>query len=266
MIKFIYLVFGTKPTYQAELRYSISTLLAEMPEAAGNVTVYTDRPSLYIADNRYVKAVDIAPLLAEMTNGGEYVFRAKPWAVLHALRAHGCPCVFLDTDTFVKRGFARALKSQLQSGAVMDRYVRRHPFPECTGFETILPSGKPFRYDPKTAVMYNSGVIGVRPSDAAAIEDAIAIIDAIRPLSYKRTHDQEQFAINEALRIHGVRIGVIHNTLNHYCSRWQKRYMHWRFERIADIAAAPIVPRRPRIKVNKAIGAVFKYTNKRLAK
>lgn len=258
MIKFIYLEVGSKKKYQTELRYSISTLLAEMTGAAGNIVVYTDDPSAYIADGQVITPIQIPGPVYEMGNGKTYFFRAKPSVLLHALRTFGCPCVFLDTDTFVKRGFSGALKRKLAAGAVMDRYLRRNPFPECVGFETTLPSGLTYRYDPKTAVMYNSGVIGVRPEHAAAIEDSIAIIDAIWPLSCARTHDQEQYAVNEALRIHGVRIGVIHRRLRHYCSRWQKGYMHWRFERMADVAPVPVVPRRPRILVNKPIGWCFK--------
>ncbi|MGO9545984.1 MAG: hypothetical protein ACLPPF_14485 [Rhodomicrobium sp.] len=261
MIKFIYLEFGSKKKYQTELRYSISTLLAEMPGAAGNIVVYTDCPAAYAADSPAIETCDVSQTMGEMTNHGPYHFRAKPCVVLHALRTYGCPCVFLDTDTYVRRGFARAIRSKLERGAVMDCYLRRHPFPENTGFETVLPSGIAYRYDPETAVMYNSGVIGVRPEHAAAIEDAIALIDGILPLSCKRTHDQEQFAVNEALRIHGFSIGTIHWTLKHYCSRWQKRYMHWRFERMADAGPVPVQPRRPRIFVNKPIGWCFKQAS-----
>ncbi len=263
MIKFIYLETGSKQKYQTELRYSISTLIAEMPEAAGNIILYTDKSSVYAADSHLLSTFAIPEGLDELPDGNKYFFRVKPGVVLLTLRTFGCPCVFLDTDTYVKRGFARALKSKLRRGAVMDRYLRRNPFPECAGLEITLPSGLTFRYDPDTSVMYNSGVIGVKPDHAAAIEDSIAIIDAIRPLTSKYK-DQEQYAINEALRIHGIAIGVIHRTLRHYCARWEKQYIHWRFERMADIAPVPIVPRRPRIAVNKAIGAVFKRTSKYL--
>lgn len=139
----------------------------------------------------------------------------------------------------------------------MDRYLRRNPFPELAGLEFPLPSGRTHRYDPKTSVMYNSGVIGVRPEHAPVIADSIAIIDAIRPLT-RRAKDHEQFAINEALRVHGVGIGVTHWVLKHYCSRSQKHYMNWRFERNAGCAPVPIVPSRPRITVNKPIGWCFK--------
>ncbi len=260
MIKFIYLQVGSDVNYQTEVRYSISTLLAEMPESAGNIIIYTDIPQAYAADSRSVVTCDVTSTIKEMTSGG-YFYRAKPCVVAHALRTNGCPCVFFDSDTFVKRGFARAVKAKLQRGAIMDTYLRRNPFPECTGFETVLPSGAVYRYDPATAVMYNSGVIGVGPGHLAVIEDSIAIIDAIRPLT-PRHRDQEQYAINEAFRLHGVRISTSDNVLKHYCSRWQKRYIHWRFARMADIAPTPVLPRRPRIAVNKPIGWCFKQASR----
>lgn len=261
MIKFIYLQTGSNPHYQTELRYSIATLLAEMPGAAGNIVIYTDTPHSYAADSRTVCTRDVSDTIEEMTNRGGYFYRAKPCVVAHALRTENCPCVFLDTDTFINRGFARALRRKLRRGAVMDMYLRRNPFPECAGVEMALPSGATYRYDPKIAVMYNSGVIGVAPEHLPAIEDSIAIIDAIRPLTL-RHKDQEQYAINEAFRLHGVRIGTINGVLKHYCSRWQKRYMHWRFAQIAGIAPSPISPRRPRIFVNKPIGWCFKQATR----
>ncbi len=261
MIKFIYLQVGSKPEYQTELRYSIATLLAEMPEAAGNIVVYTDTPAAYAADSQTVSTVDISSTLAEMTRQNWYFFRVKPCVVAHALRANDCTCVFLDTDTYFRPGFARSLKAKLKRGAVMDIFVRRNPYPECTGFETVLPSGTAYRYDPKTAVMYNSGVIGVGPEHLAAIEDSIAIIDAVRPLC-PRHKDHEQYAINEAFRLHGVPIVTIGGTVKHYWSRWQKHYMHWRLGRLADAAPTPIGPRRPRIYVNKPIGWCFKQATR----
>jgi len=263
MLKCIYFEVGSNPKYQTELRYSISTLLAEMPEAAGNIIIYTDSPSSYAGEVHIASTWDVTSTIEEMITGsyGKYFFRAKPYILLHALRSNQCPCVFLDTDTFIKRGFAKALRKKLLRGAVMDTYLRRNPFPECIGFESVLPSGVTYRYDPHTAVMYNSGVIGVRPEHAAAIEDSIAIIDAIRPLSL-RAKDQEQYAVNEALRLHGVHISTIDTSLKHYCSRWQKRYMHWRFSIAPDIAPNPMSARRPRIFVNKPIGWCFKQASR----
>lgn len=261
MIKFVYLQVGSNPKYRTELRYSIATLLADMPEAAGNIIIYTDSPLSYAADSHVVSTHDVTGTMEEMTNRGSYFFRAKPCVALHALRTNGCPCVFLDTDTFMNRGFARALKSKLSRGAVMDSYLRRNPFPECAGLQLVLPSGVRYSYDPKTAVMYNSGVIGVWPEHAAAIEDSIAIIDATRPLC-AGAKDQEQYAINTALSLHSIPISTIDSALKHYWSRWQKRYMHWRFSRVADIAPTPILPCRPQILVNKPIGWCYKQASK----
>lgn len=257
MMKFIYLDLLGSPAHKTELRYSVNTLLAEAPEAAGNIVIYTDAPEEYAPDAACVTAVDVSRDIDAMTNGRAYLFRAKPCVLLRALRGFDCPCVFLDTDTFVRRGFARSVKRKLAEGAVMDRFLRRRPFPECVGFAMTLPSGIAYRYDPETAVIYNSGVIGVRPEHAPAIGDAIALIDAIRPLSHERTHDQEQFAINAALLAHGLTIHAIHKELTHYCQRWAKRYMHVRFDGMPFVKA-PIHPMRPCIWLNPAIRETYK--------
>lgn len=231
--------------------------MAEIPEASGNITVFTDNTEPYLSDAHHITACDISPMIDDMTNSGDYFYRAKPCLLLHALREFKCPCVLLDTDTFVRRGFARALRRHLRRGAVMDKYLRRNPYPDCHGFETILPSGQIYRYDKNTAAMYNSGVIGVQPEHASAIANSIAIVDAIRPFT-KPAGDQEQFAINEALRLHGIEIGVMQGVLKHYCAVSQKRYMNWRFEKDAALCPVPIVPGRPRITVNKPIAWCFK--------
>lgn len=260
-MRFVYLDFGGKRRYRQELRYSASTLIAEIPEASGNIIVYTDAPEVY-ANERHVRAIDISGALPAMTNRGEYVFRAKPCVMLDALRTFSEPCVFLDTDTFAKPGFGRAINAKLARGAVMDRRLERNPFPECIGAEVALPSGKTWRYDDQ-AVMYNSGVIGARPEHAAAIEDAICIIDAIRPAS-RRTHVQEQFAVNAALQLHEIEISTTRRTLHHYCQHGQKWYMRWRLDYMGWDETTPITPLRPCISTNKPIGIAFKWVTRRL--
>lgn len=254
--KFIYLEFGGSVIRRRELRYSIRTLLAESPAARNNIVIYTDSPASYAADADLVEAVDLSPRLSKLLGG--YPYRAKPCLLLEALRAYGRPCILLDTDTFIRPGFERALKQKFERGAVMNAFVRRNPYPESVGFEADLPHSGVYRYEAAAALMYNSGLIALRPCYAPVLEDAIVLMDALQPLTAHLTHDQEQFAIGEALRVHGVYLDVLNVELVHYCPRWSKRYMAWRLGRMPELDS-PIAPARPCIALNKSIARGFKF-------
>lgn len=255
-LKFIYLEFGGDVMYRRELKYSASTLLAEIPEASANIVLYTDAPEAY-EHNPHVEVVDISARLPEIIK--TYMFRAKAWVLLETLRRYGRPCVFLDTDTFVRPGFAQALRQKMARGGVMNAFLRRNPFPSLAGFETTLPHAGAYRYDPAQALMYNSGLIAVQVEHAPIIEDALFLMDQVHPLTCDFAHDQEQFSINEAFRVHGVPLECIDVELVHYCSRWWKRYMRWRLQREPDLDGAPVAPAQPRIRVNKSIARLFKF-------
>jgi hypothetical protein len=257
--KYIYLEFGGISVARRELKYSINSLLAEVPDSASNIVIYTDTPATYAADAHIVETIDISAQLPGITQ--DYVFRAKPWALLHALRRYDRPCVFFDTDTFMRPGFARALKQKMARGAVMNSYLRRNPFPSLTGFEIELPHAGTYRYDPAQALMYNSGLIAAQAHHVPIIEDAMALMEGVLPPTRQIAHDQEQFAINEAFRIHGVPLDTIDIEFVHYCSRWWKKYMRWRLARMPHLDDAPIAAARPSITVNKSIARAFKFSS-----
>jgi hypothetical protein len=257
-IKFIYLAFGPKPSIALEFKYAVAALLAEFPQAAGDIAVFTDRPALYAGNDEIIEIIDISQDVAEITLQGRYHFRAKPHIVLRALRRFDCACVFMDADSFVEPGFARAIDAQMKRGeAVMNRYVRSDPYPQLAACAFELPSGKTYHYDPATALMYNSGMIAVQPRHAPALEDAIALIDQLWDWPV-RAHDIEQFALNETLRLHGFAIADNDRSFVHYHRHWRKRYMHWRLAQLPHLADSRIVARRPAIRLSRLRTRLFK--------
>src|SRR5271163_1591500 len=105
--QYVYLCFGKSPSVQRELRYSIETLLAEIGGDASRITIFTDRPQDFAG--RPETIVDISADLGEMTWGRSYTFRAKPIVLARALRLHQRACVLMDTDSFIRPGFERAV-------------------------------------------------------------------------------------------------------------------------------------------------------------
>jgi hypothetical protein len=257
-IKFIYLAFGPRPVIERELKYSIGALLAELPAAAGDVVVFTDRPDRYAGNEALFEIVDIAADIAEMTDGWKYPFRAKPCVLARALQTFDRPCVFMDADSFVERGFASSIVKQIEARqAVMNRYLRPNPFPELAGCSLELPSGRAYAYDPDFALMYNSGLIAVQPRHLPAIRDSIALIDRLWARS-RFARDIEQFAIAECLRLHGFAIAENAETFIHYWKYWKKRYMHWRLARLPHFANGRIVVQRPTIRLTRMRTDLFK--------
>ena len=104
--QFVYLCFGKSPSLRRELAYSVATLMAELGGDAERIAVFTDRPQDFAGWPQRI--VDISDRIAAMRWNGEvdFSFRAKPAALVEALRLFQRDCALLDTDTFVRAGFA----------------------------------------------------------------------------------------------------------------------------------------------------------------
>ena len=255
LLTFLQLEWGAKPAYRREVRYGLRSLLADLP--AARPVIYTDVPATY-ASEAAVRVVDITDHMPAWTNRASYHFRAKVCVLLHALHSFGGACVLMDTDSFVRPGFAAALHEALEHGAVMNFRTGHDPFPASAGFTVELPHAGLYRYDPADAPLFNSGLIAVTTTHVPALEDALVLMDALRPSTAHLRHDQEQFAVGEALRVHGVPIGENRTEFVHYCSTWSKQYMRWRFARMPGLETAPLVPARPHIVLRKSITRAYK--------
>ena len=217
----LYLAYGRSPATVRELRYSFETLLPEVGGDASRIVIYTDSPQAY---------ADIGAILVDASDilraafACEYRHRIKPMVLADALRRFARPCVMLDTDSFIRPGFAQTIAHALSKGAAMNFFVRRDPYPDFAPFETELPHLGRYRLDRGQAVMLNSGLIAANPAHLPLVEDAITLIDRLFDAGLRR-HDIEQFAIAETLRLGGVRIALIDDVFEHYCARWARRYM-----------------------------------------
>src|ERR1700733_12906272 len=106
MPTFLYIDYGPSAYIAMELRYSLSTLLAEYAGAPVQVIVYTDKPRAYEGLHECVRARDISQGLTAMTRDGALPHRVKACVLLDALKTHGDDCVLLDTDSYISPGFA----------------------------------------------------------------------------------------------------------------------------------------------------------------
>jgi hypothetical protein len=258
--QFVYLCFGKSPSLRRELAYSVATLMAELGGDAERIAVFTDRPQDFAGWPQRI--VDISNRIAAMKWNGEvdFSFRAKPAALVEALRLYQCDCALLDVDTFVRAGFAEAVEHALAAGAAMNAFVRSDPYPFFGPFETDLPHVGRYRFDSASAPMLNSGLVAARFEHLPVIEDAITLMDRLWAAKLYR-HDIEQFAIGECFRLAGVELALIDRELEHYCSHWAKRYMRRRLRRRLPSAVALPIAARPDIPLSKTRVRLFKGRN-----
>lgn len=261
MPTFLYIDYGPSPYIARELRYSLSTLLAEYSDGGARVVVYTDKPEAYGKLHESVHARDISREIRAMTRDGALPHRVKACVLLDALKSSDEDCVLLDTDSYILPGFADALMKALESGAAMDHFEQRDPYPAIAGFRAALPHAGAYAYDPVQSVMYNSGLVAARPSrHVAVIEDAIALIDAMLDQGH-RSFKIEQISFSESFRLHSVEVAEMRPLFQHYFRRSLKRYMHWRIDRwmkrAPDFAVA-----RPLVAPSHNTVRVFNWINR----
>ena len=261
MPTFLYIDYGPSPYIARELRYSLSTLLAEYRGRPVEIVVYTDKPHTYETWDERVRARDISADLSAMTRDGELPHRVKACVLLHALQSTEEDCVLLDTDSYILPGFADALAGALAAGAAMDAFEQHDPYPEIGGFRADLPHAGGYAYDAVSSVMYNSGLVAARPArHIAAMEDAIALIDAMLDRGY-RSFKIEQISFSESFRLHGAPVAEMRPLFQHYFRRSLKRYMHWRIDRwlkqAPDLEIGP-----PFIAHQRNAVRVFNYVNR----
>lgn len=253
--QYIYLCYGKSPSVMRELRYSIETLLPEIGGDSSRITIFTDEPRAF--DGGKERIVDIGPRLAQMTWGRTYMFRAKPVVLAEALRLHGRACVLLDTDSFIRRGFDAAVARALRSGAAMNSFVCKDPYPFFGPYETTLPHLGRYSLDREKSLMLNSGLVAARPEHLPLLDDALVLLDRLWAAGLIR-HDLEQFVVAEGFRLGGVPIQLIHREFEHYCPRWSKRYMRRQLRRYRRSPAEARGGARPSIPFSKTRVRLFK--------
>jgi hypothetical protein len=254
--QFVYLCFGKSPSVKRELAYSFSTLLAEIGGDCARVTIFTDRPQDFAGWG--ARIIDIADRLAAMRWVGDrdFYFRAKPATLVEALRLHQSACVMLDTDSFIRPGFAAVVEAALAAGAAMNSFVRADPYPFFGPFETDLPHLGRYRFD-HAAPMLNSGLVAARYEHLPIAEDALVLFDRLWAAKLIR-HDIEQFAVAECFRLAGVKVALIEREFEHYCQHWTKRYMRRLLRRQGPSPDAPPNAARPSIDPSKSRVRLFK--------
>ena len=240
---------------ELEIQYGISTLKNDV-SAPHRIVIYTDHPERYA--DAGVEIADMRGIAEPYFGDRGYVYRLKPCVLLHALRQYGGVCVFLDSDMFFYPGFTAAVNALIEKGAIFWECQDQPPvsfFPELKGFphralhnpsRDVHPDG-------------NSGVIGLKSGwGEPFLEDVLWLIDEM--LS-RGGHDGllEQSAFFEVAWLHGRCALDSKAWVNHYCTRSQKRYMHWRIKKLIKKYARPLPSAGPSIPISMTRVKLYQY-------
>ena len=221
MLTYVYLDYGGHPKYRQELKYSLVSLKAELGAKAASgeaaIAVYTDSPGAY--RNWPVTAVDITAHIPAWSGNGLYYHRIKPAVVQAALQHFAGPVCLMDSDSIVRPGFHAEVSTKILGAVVVNTFEKNNPYPPLSGFRCRLPHLGEYRYEVGASLMYNSGLIGMRPEHAPLLEDVLAMIDALIGRA-RKFPAIEQFALSEVLRLKQVPVAEVKDTFLHY---WQGR-------------------------------------------
>ena len=228
MLNYLYLDYGGRAPYRAELKYSLISLRAELDPERARIVVASDAPELY--RNWPVRVMDIAPRIREWSGNGLYYHRIKPALVREALTSFAEPVLFLDSDSIVRPGFHAEVAEKMAASVVLNRFEKHNPYPPLKGFRAQLPHLGAYRYDVAHSWMFNSGLIGMEPAHISLLDDTLAMIDALIGRA-KKFPAIEQFALSEVSRLSQVGIAEIYDTFLHYWQGRRRIYMAGRIAR-----------------------------------
>ncbi|HEV2117325.1 MAG TPA: hypothetical protein VGR48_14945 [Terriglobales bacterium] len=257
----IYLACGARNVHVQAL-YAAYSALAWKGALDLQVHVYSDAPSFFQPLAGLIQVHELSQEKVRAWRGpGNYPFRIKIAALAEATREHPEERVlFVDSDTFFFADFTPALARIGPGNAVLQRReyaVRNHPTGQLQRFRKRM--GKfHFRGSPidLNADMWNSGAIGLHPSQFHLLHTILAFIDAISP-HYKKQL-VEQYAVAYFLQ-KNAQVHACDDVLFHYWAqkpeyqqRIEPRLERWRSialqEALAELRAERIVlpPYQPR--------------------
>ncbi|MGG6265636.1 hypothetical protein ACQ4M3_37690 [Leptolyngbya sp. AN03gr2] len=208
-----YFLYGNDREYLQELQFSIVSamrFLQNQDEIVVRLICDSDQIDLPIE-----RLVFSPKEFATWTRDRTYPFRAKIGAALKAIDHYQCPVILLDTDTFFTDHPAKLFDRISRTRSLMHQY-------ESTLLESPEPGWKPIlekqiKIDEIAVVpgspMYNSGVIGVHPSNRALLEEAFEILDRLYEIF--PVFNIEQFAVGAALAQKTV-ISTCPDVIQHY--------------------------------------------------
>lgn len=211
----VYLVYGGKPEYHQEAKYSILSALHHAQGACPRILLYTDEPAHFIGWPVELITLD-EDILRVWTGPASYLHRRKAAAVRDALQ-YAEQSIFIDTDTFFLASPVKLFERLAKAPWLVDEI--EGVWKEYKGDElhTVL---SPYLAEQhgigQRMLLINSGVLGFQRDASLLMDEALHLIDIMHPM-VPRIHVIEQFAVGVAAR-HLGRPAESRGVVKHYFS------------------------------------------------
>ncbi|WP_158704646.1 hypothetical protein [Ectopseudomonas mendocina] len=211
----VYLVYGGKPDYHREAKYSILSALYHSHGTCPRILLYTDEPAQF-SD----WPVDLVRLdeetLSAWTGPAAYLHRRKAAAIRDAL-AYADQSIFVDTDTFFLDAPAKLFERLANAPWLVDEIEGVWKEYEGDELHTVLSAYLAEQHGvDQQMLLINSGVLGFQEDASRLMDDTLALIDVMHPMVPK-IHIIEQFAVGIAAR-HLGRPAQAQGIVKHYFS------------------------------------------------
>lgn len=257
----IYLACGHRNMH-AQALYAAHSALAWQGALELAIHVYSDAPEVFrpLAGRLQVRELS-AEKVRQWRGPGNYPFRIKIAALAEAARDHGEERVlFADSDSFFTAQFAPVFARIGPGNAVLHRKeyaVLSHPTGQLERFRKRM---RKFHFRGSAvdlnADMWNSGAIGLHPSQFHLLHTILAFIDAISPHYSKQLVEQYAAAyfLQKNARVHACDDVLFHYWAQkpEYQQAIEPRLKRWKSmpleDALAELRADPIVlpPHQPR--------------------
>lgn len=214
-----------RPRIVQEARFAVLTFQHWALQSPGrySIHVYTDAPDAFadLGPGVHTQPMDAARLTA-WRGAIDFVHRVKLEVLADHMAQHGGRLLYCDSDVYFTDDpallFERIVpgtallherEGRLDSHAngvlrKMDRFVRENSL--------SLPDGSSVRI-PGSTEMWNAGVIGLHPTDRAALGPALALTDVMHALYPK--HVTEQLAVSYLLQS-ALTVRAASDVVRHY--------------------------------------------------
>nr|WP_288500771.1 hypothetical protein [uncultured Pseudomonas sp.] len=211
----VYLVYGGKPEYHQEAKYSILSALHHARGECPRILLYTDEPAQFAGWPVEVIELDSATLVA-WTGPASYLHRRKAAAILDSF-AYADQSIFIDTDTFFMASPIKLFDELAKSSWLVDEIEGVWKEYERDDLHKALsPYLAEHHGVDQQMLLINSGVLGFQEDASHLMAKTLDLIDFMHPIVPK-IHIIEQFAVGVAAR-HLGRPAQARGIVKHYFS------------------------------------------------
>lgn len=211
----VYLVYGGKPEYHREAKYSILSAYYHAQGKCPRILLYTDEPAQFAGWPVEVIELDAATL-KEWTGPASYLHRRKAAAIRDAL-AYADQSIFIDTDTFFTSSPLTLFERLANAPWLVDEIEGVWKEHKGKVLHDVLAPHLADRHGvDQNMLLINSGVLGFQADASRIMDETLALIDEMHPM-VPDIHIIEQFAVGVAAR-HLGRPAESVGVLKHYFS------------------------------------------------